>query len=108
MSEDISDGLRRALDEIMEMTLDAKDAVEEEQLYDSGTVIYRPLALAVNNMLRLYRNEEGNLFQDSMMQWATQAGLFPTQGSDEILTRFDEKSFSLRSAMQALFIKGSI
>lgn len=104
MSEDISDGLRRALDEIMEMTLDAKDAVEEEQLYDSGTVIYRPLALAVNNMLRLYRNEEGNLFQDSMMQWATQAGLFPTQGSDEILTRFDEKSFSLRSAMQALFI----
>lgn len=104
MRKDISSGLRRALDKIIETTADAKDAVEEEQLYDSGTIIYKPLALAVDHMLGLYQNEEGNLFQDSMMQWASQVGLFPSKNSSAILTQFDEKRCSLRAAMQAVFI----
>lgn len=104
MGEDLSGGLRRALDDIMEMTADAKDAVEEEQLYDSGTIIYKPLSLAVKTMLKLYQSEEGNLFQTSMMSWAAQAGLWPTKCGSEILTQFEESRFSPKAAMQSLLL----
>ena len=77
MADDLQNGLNRALDDIIEITEDAKDAVEEEQLYDSGTQIYKPLGMAVNAMLKLYQSGEGNPFQVAMLQWATQAGLVP-------------------------------
>ena len=108
MEEDLQNGLNHALDDIIEITENAKDAVEEEQLYDSGTQIYKPLGMAVRNMLKLYQNGEGNPFQISMMQWATQAGLVPEDGSkDSPLVRFSENRFQPRAAMQALLVPPS-
>lgn len=105
MADDLQNGLNHALDDIIEITEDAKDAVEEEQLYDSGTQIYKPLGMAVNAMLKLYQSGEGNPFQISMLQWATQAGLVPEKADDKgELTRFNESRFRPRAAMQALLV----
>lgn len=105
MADDLQNGLNRALDDIIEITEDAKDAVEEEQLYDSGTQIYKPLGMAVNAMLKLYQSGEGNPFQVAMLQWATQAGLVPEKASENgVLTRFSESRFRPHAAMQALLV----
>ena len=108
MEENLQNGLNHALNDIIEITENAKDAVEEEQLYDSGTQIYKPLGMAVSNMLKLYQNGEGNPFQISMMQWATQAGLVPEEGSGNgSLVCFGENRFRSRAAMQALLVPPS-
>lgn len=100
---DIYNGLENALDDIVEMTEDTRDAVEEEQLYDSGSVIYRSLSLTVKQMLHTYRRGENDLFQSSMLGWAHQAGLgssIPQKG----IVQFAESMFSPRAAIQSLFI----
>lgn len=105
MADDMQNGLSRALDDIIEITENAKDTVEEEQLYDSGTQIYKPLGLAVNAMLKLYQSGEGNPFQVSMLQWATQTGLVPEKASEnDVLTKFSESHFRPHAAMQALLV----
>lgn len=104
LCEDISGGLRNAVDDIIEIMLDASDAVEDEQQYDSGATIYRPMSKAIEHLLALYQDGEGNPFRTSMMQWATQAGLIPAKDSTELLTQFNEKDFSLRAAQQAILI----
>ena len=105
MADDMQNGLSRALDDIIEITENAKDTEEEEQLYDSGTQIYKPLGLAVNAMLKLYQSGEGNPFQVSMLQWATQTGLVPEKASEnDVLTKFSESHFRPHAAMQALLV----
>ena len=105
LADDLRNGLKHALDEIIDITEDAKDAVEEEQLYDSGTQIYKPLGIAVRNMLKLYQSEEGNPFQIAMMKWSSQAGLEPARTSDTShIVCFNESGFRARAAMQALLV----
>lgn len=101
--DDVYAGLENALPEIIDMTEDTRDAVEEEQLYDSGSVIYRPLSLAVKQMLSTYSSGEYNLFQSSMLGWATQVGLGSTISKAGIV-QFASAMFKERSAIQSLFI----
>ena len=101
--EDVYTGLENALPEIIELTENARDAVEEEQLYDSGSVIYRPLSLAVKQMLATYSGGENDLFQSSMLGWATQVGLKNTISKAGIV-QFAASMFKERSAIQSLFI----
>lgn len=101
--EDIYNGLENALDDIVGMTEETRDAVEEEQLYDSGSVIYRPLSLAVKQMLQAYSGGENDLFQSSMLGWANQAGLKSMVLKDGIV-QFADSMFSVRSAIQSLFV----
>ena len=91
------------MDDIVEMTEDTRDAVEEEQLYDSGSVIYRPLSIAVKQMLSTYSGGENDLFKASMLGWATQAGLRSTINKNDIV-QFSDAMFSPRAAIQSLFI----
>lgn len=108
MADDLHNGLSHALEDIIEITEDARDAVEEEQLYDSGAQIYKPLGMAVNHMLKLYQSGEGNPFQVSMLQWATQAGLVPEKNDESgKLIRFNESHFRPHAAMQALLVPPS-
>lgn len=101
--DDVYNGLENALSEIIDMTEETRDAVEEEQLYDSGSVIYRPLSLAVKHMLSTYSGGESDLFQSSMLGWATQVGL-GSSISKSGMVQFAASMFKERSAMQSLFI----
>ena len=101
--EDVYTGLENALYEIIEMTENTRGAVEEEQLYDSGSVIYRPLSLAVKQMLTTYSGGENDLFQSSMLGWATQVGLRSTISKAGIV-QFAASMFKERSAIQSLFL----
>lgn len=103
LENDIYNGLENSLDDIIEMMEDTKDAVEEEQLYDSGSVIYRPLSLAIKQMLQTYSGGETDLFQASMLGWANQAGLRSTVGKNNIV-QFADSMFSPRAAIQSLFV----
>ena len=103
LEDDIYNGLENALDDIVEMTEDTRDTVEEEQLYDSGSVIYRPLSIAVKQMLSTYSCGENDLFRASMLSWASQAGLRSTIIKNDIV-QFADSMFSSRSAIQSLFV----
>lgn len=101
--ENVYTGLENALSEIIDMTEETRDAVEEEQLYDSGSVIYRPLSLAVKQMLSTYSGGESDLFQSSMLGWATQVGLGSSISKTGVV-QFAASMFKERSAIQSLFI----
>ena len=101
--DDVYNGLENALEDIIDMTEETRDAVEEEQLYDSGSVIYRPLTLAVRQMLKTYGGGENELFQSSMLGWANQAGLSSKMSKDHIV-QFSQAMFSPRAAIQSLFV----
>lgn len=103
LKDDVYTGLENAIDDIIDMTEDTRDAVEEEQLYDSGSVIYRPLSIAVKQMLQTYSGGENDLFQSSMLGWANQAGLKSTINKNEII-QFADSMFSARAAIQSLFV----
>ena len=102
--EDIYNGLENSLADIIELMENAREAVEEEQLYDSGSVLYRPLSQAVEQMLQTYQGSEGNLFQSAMLGWSTQAGLRSNATENPNIIEFGEYRFSPRAAIQALFI----
>lgn len=101
--EDVHTGLENAISEIIDMTEETRDVVEEEQLYDSGSVIYRPLSLAVKQMLSTYSGSESDLFQSSMLGWATQVGLGSSISKAGVV-QFSASMFKERSAIQSLFI----
>lgn len=101
--DDVYNGLENAISDIIDITEDTRDAVEEEQLYDSGSVIYRPLSIAVKQMLQTYSGGENDLFQSSMLGWANQAGLKSTLNKNEIV-QFADSMFSARAAIQSLFV----
>lgn len=103
LTDDIYNGLENAIEDIIDMTEDTRDAVEEEQLYDSGSVIYRPLSIAVKQMLDTYSGGENDLFQSSMLGWAYQAGLKSTISKNDIV-QFSDSMFSPRAAIQSLFV----
>lgn len=103
LEEDIYNGLENSLDDIIEMTEETRDAVEEEQLYDSGSIIYRPLSLAVSQMLHTYSGGENDMFQTSMTGWANQAGLKSKISKNHII-QFSDSMFSPRAAIQSLFV----
>lgn len=103
IEDDIYNGLENALEDIIEMAEDTRDAVEEEQLYDSGSVIYRSLSLAVKNMLQTYSGGETDLFQTSMLRWAQQAGL-GSSVSKKGIVQFADSMFKPRAAIQSLFV----
>ena len=100
---DVYNGLENAISDIIDITEDTRDAVEEEQLYDSGSIIYRPLSIAVKQMLQTYSGGENELFQSSMLGWANQAGLKSTVYKNEIV-QFADSMFSARAAIQSLFV----
>lgn len=103
LSNDIHNGLENAIDDIVEMAEDTRDVVEEEQLYDSGSIIYRPLSVAVKQMLQIYSDGENELFQASMLGWAHQAGLGNTVSGAGIV-QFADSMFQPRAAIQSLFV----
>ena len=103
MAEDPQNGLRNALDDIKDEAEDMRDSVEDEQLFDLGLTLYRPMNQGVENLLSIYAEEDDNLFAKAMLGWGNQAGLTPTYKKDGLI-EFNEKEFSVNAAKQCLFI----
>jgi hypothetical protein len=101
--EDYHNGLANALPEIMEVMEDMREAVEDEQQFDVGATIYRPLSKAVEEMLSIYLDGEDDEFAKSMLSWSQQVGLCPDSYKLAEIIQFSNSSFNSRSALQSLF-----
>lgn len=68
-------GLTNAFDEILNQAEEMRESVEDEQDFDLGATLYRPMAQGIENVLSLYASEDTNIFATAMMGWGHQAGL---------------------------------
>ena len=103
LCDDYYNGLTNALPEIMEVMEGMRDAVEDEQQFDVGATIYRPLSRAVEDMLDIYLDGEGDVFARAMLSWSHQVGLSPSTNKVDRLVQFSNSSFESRAALQSLF-----
>lgn len=102
--DDYYAGLTNAFDDIIDQAKEMQESVEDEQDFDLGAALYRPLSQGVDNVLSIYASEDDNLFATAMMGWGEQAGLSPEETTDSGLIEFRESAFSVNAARQSLFI----
>lgn len=102
--DDFYNGLTNAFDDIVEQADEMRESVEDEQDFDLGTTLYRPLSQGIDNVLNMYAAEDDNLFAKAMMGWGGQAGLFAEKPTRTGLIEFRESAFSVNAARQSLFI----
>ena len=102
--DDYYTGLTNAFDDILEQAEEMRESVEDEQDFDLGATLYRPLAQGIDHVLKIYASEDDNLFATAMMGWGKQAGLSPEKPTEAGLIEFRESNFSVNAARQSLFI----
>ncbi len=102
--DDYYTGLNNAFDDILDQAEEMRESVEDEQDFDLGAALYRPLSQGIDNVLRIYTSEDDNLFATAMMGWGKQAGLSPEPPTNSGLIEFREGSFSVNAAKQSLLI----
>ncbi len=102
--DDYYTGLTNAFEDILEQAEDMRESVEDEQDFDLGATLYRPLAQGIDNVLSMYSADDDNLFATAMMGWGSQAGLHPEKPTSTGLIEFRESTFSVNAAKQSLFI----
>ena len=102
--DDYYNGLTNAFDDIVDQADEMRESVEDEQDFDLGTTLYRPLSQGVDNVLNMYAAADDNLFATAMMGWGGQAGLFAEKPTHTGLIEFRESAFSINAARQSLFI----
>ncbi len=104
LQDDYYNGLTNALEDIMDQAEEMRESVEDEQDFDLGATLYRPLSQGIDHVLQLYASEDDNLFASAMLGWAEQAGLHPEKPTKDGLIEFRESTFSVNAAKQSLFI----
>lgn len=97
-------GLTNAFDDILDQAEEMRESVEDEQDFDLGATLYRPLSQGIENVLSIYALEDDNFFATAMMGWGKQAGLSPEKSTSSGLIEFRESAFSVNAARQSLFI----
>lgn len=102
--DDYYTGLTNAFDDILDQAEEMRESVEDEQDFDLGATLYRPLFHGIDNVLNIYASEDDNLFATAMMGWGEQAGLSPEKLTQTGLIEFKESNFSVNAAKQSLFI----
>ena len=102
--DDYYTGLTNAFDDILDQAEEMRESVEDEQDFDLGATLYRPLSQGIDNVLGIYASEDDNLFATAMMGWGKQAGLSPEKPTSSGLIEFRESTFSVNAARQCLFI----
>lgn len=102
--DDYYSGLLNAFDDILEQAEEMRESVEDEQDFDLGATLYRPLSQGIDNVLELYNSEDDNLFATAMMGWGRQAGLHPEKPTKTGLIEFRQGTFSVNAAKQSIFI----
>lgn len=102
--DDYYTGLTNAFDDILDQAEEMRESVEDEQDFDLGATLYRPLSQGIDNVLSMYSVDDDNLFATAMIGWGSQAGLEPENPTSTGLIEFRENSFSVNAAKQSLFI----
>ena len=102
--DDYYSGLLNAFDDILEQAEEMRESVEDEQDFDLGATLYRPMSQGIDNVLELYNSEDDNLFATAMMGWGRQAGLHPEKPTKTGLIEFRQGTFSVNAAKQSIFI----
>jgi ATP-dependent helicase HepA len=95
---DYYNGLTNAFDDIVDQTDEMRESVEDEQDFDLGTTLYRPLSQGIDNVLNMYAAEDDNPFAAAMMGWGAQAGLHAEKPTSTGLIEFRENTFSVNAA----------
>lgn len=104
LEEDYATGLANAFEGILDQAREMRESVEDEQDFDLGAALYRPLVRGVDRMLEAYEADSGALFTRAMLGWGSQAGLRAEESEDGALVEFRERGFSANAARQSLFI----
>ena len=102
--DDYYTGLTNAFDDILDQAEEMRESVEDEQDFDLGAALYRPLSQGIDNVLSIYASEDDNLFATAMIGWGRQAGLSPEKPTKDGLIEFRESTFSVNAARQSIFI----
>lgn len=102
--DDYYNGLANAFDDILAQAEEMRESVEDEQDFDLGATLYRPLSQGVDNVLKMYAEENDNLFATAMMSWGKQVGLNAEKFTSSGLIEFREDAFSVNAARQSLYI----
>lgn len=102
--DDYYAGLNNAFDDILDQAEEMRESVEDEQDFDIGATLYRPLSQGIDNVLSIYASEDDNLFATAMMGWGRQAGLWPEKPTKSGLIEFRESNFSVGAARQSLLV----
>lgn len=102
--DDYYNGLINAFDDILDQAEEMRESVEDEQDFDLGATLYRPLSQGIDNVLNMYAAEDDNLFAAAMMGWGNQVGLRAEKPASSGLIEFRESTFSVNAARQSLFI----
>jgi len=102
--DDYYTGLTNAFDDILDQAEEMRESVEDEQDFDIGATLYRPLSQGIDNVLSIYASEDDNLFATAMMGWGRQAGLWPEKPTKSGLIEFRESNFSVGAARQSLLV----
>jgi hypothetical protein len=102
--DDYYNGLTNAFEDILDQADEMRESVEDEQDFDLGATLYRPLSQGIDHVLNMYAAEDDNLFATAMMGWGNQAGLQAEKPTSSGLIEFRESAFSVNAARQSLFI----
>lgn len=102
--DDFHTGLDNAFEDILDEADEMRESVEDEQLFDIGATLYKPLAHGIDNVLNLYAEENDNIFADAMLGWGRQAGMESEPPRKNGLIEFKQSRFSSNAARQSLFI----
>lgn len=104
LSDDYYNGLSNAFDDILDEAEEMRESVEDEQLFDIGTTLYRPLSEGIDAVLEQYAMRDDSIFARAMLGWGGQAGLESERPTEDGLIEFRESRFSVNAAKQSLFI----
>ena len=103
VTKDFRYGISNAISEIIRSSQKMEKEVREEQHFDSAAFLYASLNQELTRLLRYYTENENELFANTMMGWANLAGL-KGQFSKNGIVRFNENSFSIKSAENSMLI----
>lgn len=103
VTSDFRYGISNAIAEIIESSQKMEKEVREEQHFDTAAFIYASMNQELMRLLKYYNENENELFANTMMGWANLAGLKGCASKNGIV-RFNENSFSIKSAENSLLI----
>lgn len=104
LQDDYYNGLTNAFSDIVDQADEMRESVEDEQIFDLGVTLYRPMSNGISNVLNVYSSENDRIFTAAMMGWGSQAGLRAERPTSDGLIEFRESAFSFNAARQSLFI----
>lgn len=101
--KDFRFGLINEIQNVIDRSVKLKEEVREEQHFDTAAYLYRPMNQELISLVKYYNRNENKIFADAMLQWAQLSGFRDVEVKDEVV-RFNDNSFSARSAENSLLI----